>query len=207
MADLEKIAQLTAGEAGTNTNINFEDFVRSIIGEKVEKAYNSAYQVAKSNQEKFGLSDEDVQLAVDNLKTDRAKKATADAEKYNKVLKELEKANAQIKAYETEKAQNAIKLNSIAVLKALEIKEEKDISLIHDLAGNKLYECVKEDGSFDDVKAKTLFEDITNKYGLSFEKKEVKENPYIRLGGKPQGEVLASKPKSLHQALSENLKF
>ena len=206
MADLENTVN-TAGEAGQNTNLDFENFVRSIIGEKVEKAYKSTYQVAKSNQEKFGMSDSDVELAVNNLKADREKEAKKEAEKYSNALKELEAAKAKIAEYETEKRNTLIKQNSIDVLNSLEIKEQKDISLIQDLAGDKLYACVKEDGSFDSEKAKTLFEDITKIYGLSFEKKKEHENPYFRLGGNPQGNSSVKKTKSFHQALEENLKF
>jgi hypothetical protein len=204
--------QNTAGEAGSNA-IDMEALaikMAEIMAKQAPKTQeNSVERLAKNVVNSFdGLTDELKTQLYNGYLADEAKKKTAEAEKYSKALKELEKANAQIKAYEAEKLQASIKQNSISVLNALNITEANNISLIQDLAGNKLYECVKEDGSFDDVKAKTLFEDITKKYGLTFEKKETKqENPYFRLGGKPQGEVVSSKPKSMHQALSENLKI
>ncbi len=178
--------QNTAGEAGTNApDVDFESMIKNIVDEKVKKAYDSTYSVAKANKDKYGLSDEDVQLAVNNLKAEREKASKNEAEKFAKMQKELEKAQATIKQYETEKFQNSVKSSSVKVLNEFNITEQKDISLIQDLLGEKLYTCVSEENAFDEEKAKELITNTLDKYGLSFEKKEeIKENPYFRIGAK-----------------------
>lgn len=148
MADVESTVTNTAGEAGQNTNIDFSSFINQIISEKVEKAYNSTYQVAKSNQEKFGLSDEELQLAVDNLKAERAKRANAEIEKYNKTVKELEKANARIAEFENQAKANKINAEFASLLAKSGVSNQKSIDYISKMAGD-LNQFYKEDGSID----------------------------------------------------------
>lgn len=150
MADLENTATNTAGEAGSNTNANidFSSFINQIISEKVEKAYNSTYQVARANQEKFGLSDDELQLAVDNLKADRAKKANAEIEKYNKTLKELEAANKRIAEFENQAKINKINAEFASLLAKSGVSNQKSIDYISRMAGD-LNQFYKEDGSID----------------------------------------------------------
>lgn len=148
MADVESTVTNTAGEAGQNTNIDFSNFINQIISEKVEKAYNSTYQVAKSNQEKFGLSDEELQLAVDNLKAERAKRANAEIEKYNKTVKELEKANARIAEFENQAKTNKINAEFASLLAKSGVSNQKSIDYISKMAGD-LNQFYKEDGSID----------------------------------------------------------
>lgn len=148
MADVESTVTNTAGEAGQNTNIDFSNFINQIISEKVEKAYNSTYQVAKSNQEKFGLSDEELQLAVDNLKAERAKRANAEIEKYNKTVKELEKANARIAEFENQAKANKINAEFASLLAKSGVSNQKSIDYISKMAGD-LNQFYKEDGSID----------------------------------------------------------
>ena len=148
MADVESTVTNTAGEAGQNTNIDFSNFINQIISEKVEKAYNSTYQVAKSNQEKFGLSDEELQLAVDNLKAERAKRANAEIEKYNKTVKELEKANARIAEFENQAKTNKINADFASLLAKSGVSNQKSIDYISKMAGD-LNQFYKEDGSID----------------------------------------------------------
>lgn len=148
MADVENTVTNTAGEAGQNTNIDFSSFINQIISEKVEKAYNSTYQVAKSNQEKFGLSDEELQLAVDNLKAERAKRANAEIEKYNKTVKELEKANARIAEFENQAKANKINAEFASLLAKSGVSNQKSIDYISKMAGD-LNQFYKEDGSID----------------------------------------------------------
>lgn len=148
MADVENTVTNTAGEAGQNTNIDFSSFINQIISEKVEKAYNSTYQVAKSNQEKFGLSDEELQLAVDNLKAERAKRANAEIEKYNKTVKELEKANARIAEFENQAKTNKINAEFASLLAKSGVSNQKSIDYISKMAGD-LNQFYKEDGSID----------------------------------------------------------
>ena len=148
MADVESTVTNTAGEAGQNTNIDFSHFINQIISEKVEKAYNSTYQVAKSNQEKFGLSDEELQLAVDNLKAERAKRANAEIEKYNKTVKELEKANARIAEFENQAKTNKINAEFASLLAKSGVSNQKSIDYISKMAGD-LNQFYKEDGSID----------------------------------------------------------
>jgi hypothetical protein len=183
--------QNTAGEAGINApGVDFESMIKNIVDEKVKKAYDSTYSVAKANKDKYGLSDEDVQLAVNNLKAEREKASKNEAEKFAKMQKELEKAQATIKQYETEKFQNSVKSSSVKILNEFNITEQKDISLIQDLLGEKLYTCVSEENAFDEEKAKELITNTLDKYGLSFEKKEeAKENPYFRIGARKSEEV------------------
>lgn len=206
MADLENTATNTAGEAGSNTNpFNAEEVANLVLKIANERYPKVERSIAKSNFEKYSPEEQEQAFAaLEDLKNRETRKQK---EAFEKIQKELEKANAKIAEYETEKRNTLIKQNSIDVLNSLEIKEQKDISLIQDLAGDKLYACVKEDGSFDSEKAKTLFEDITKRYGLSFEKKKEQENPYFRLGGNPQGNSSVKKTKSFHQAIEENLKF
>ena len=150
MADLENTATNTAGEAGSNTNANidFSSFINQIISEKVEKAYNSTYQVARANQEKFGLSDDELQLAVDNLKADRAKKANAEIEKYNKTLKELEAANKRIAEFENQAKTNKINAEFASLLAKSGVSNQKSVDYISRMAGD-LNQFYKEDGSID----------------------------------------------------------
>lgn len=202
--------QNTAGEAGSNAiDMNaLAAKMSEIMAKQAPKTQEKAVERLASNVINGfdGLNDDLKSQLYNNYLADEAKKKNAEAEKYAKMVKDLEKANAKIAAFEAEKLQATIKQNSINVLNALEIKEQKDITLIQDLAGDKLYACVKEDGSFDEEAAKTLFEDITNKYGLSFTKKVEQENPYFRLGGKPQNNTQVDTSKmSLRQKLQNNI--
>lgn len=179
--------QNTAGEAGSNV-INMDELatkLAEVMAQQAPKTQKKAVERLANNVINGfdGLNDDlKTQLYNDYL-TNETKRKNAEVEKYAKMEKELAKANEKIKLFEAEKLQSAIKQNSINVLNELEIKEQKDIALVQDLAGDRLYACVKEDGSFDKEAAKTLFEDITNKYELSF-KKQV--NTDIHMGGAKQ---------------------
>ena len=203
MNGLENIQNNTAGEAGQNTE--FKNFIDSIIEEKVGKAYSAAYNIGKANQNKFGLSDDEFEVAINNYKEDKQKQANAEKEKYSKVMKDLEAANARIAQFEAKEKVNFIKENSMNVFKQLSITDTKKINLIHDLLGDKLHACVKDDGSFDDKTAKTLFEDIVTKYGIEKDAKE--DVPGIRFGGTKEEDKVITKKDLRKMSASQRAKM
>ena len=181
MADIENTVQNTAGEAGTNTNFDMNSFIENIanaVSKRTSKIENSIV-----NDNISGLSKEDQEAAIRLWNEHKTKEANKTVNTINALTKERDELKAKVSAYETKERQSIIKTNSLNVLNNMEITNSKDINLIQDLAGDKLYACVKEDGSFDEDKAKTLFEDITKKYELNF---ETKQNPKIQMGATKQ---------------------
>lgn len=189
--------QNTAGEAGQNTNFNMDAFVENVanaLSKRTAKIENSIV-----NDNVAGLSKEDQAAAIKLWNEHKEKEANKTANTINTLTKERDELKAKLSAYETKERQTTMKQNSLNVLSKMEITDSKNINLIQDLAGDKLYACVKEDGSFDEDKAKTLFEDIAKKYELNF---EPKQNSQIQLGTtkqepKQQGDSLDKYRKML----------
>ena len=188
--------QNTAGEAGQNTNFNFDAFVENIanaVSKRTAKIENSIV-----NDNIAGLPKEEQPAAIKLWNEHKEKEANKTANTINTLTKERDELKAKLSAYETKERQATMKQNSLNVLSKMEITDSRNINLIQDLAGDKLYACVKEDGSFDEDKAKTLFEDISKKYELNL---GTKQNPSIQMGTTKQ------EPKQQNDSLDKYRKM
>lgn len=147
MADLEKIAEITAGEAGSNANtFNAEEVANLVwkaINEKFPKVEKS---ITRSNFEKYSPEEqEQAYAALEELKSQKARK---EKETFEKMQKELEKANKRIAEFENQAKSNKINAEFASLLAKSGVSNQKSIDYISKMAGD-LNQFYKEDGSID----------------------------------------------------------
>lgn len=150
MADIENTAQNTAGEAGINTDIDYKSYLDKFIGIMDKRAQRTVENLG-NNVIKQGFSNlsEDLQTQLYNdYLANEAKKKNAEIEKYNKTVKELEKANARIAEFENQAKANKISSEFNSILSKAGVSNQKSIDYISKMAGD-LNQFYKEDGSID----------------------------------------------------------
>ena len=148
MADLENTATNTAGEAGSNANVTLSaeeaaNLVWKIANERFPKVEKS---IAKSNFEKLSPDEQErAYAALEELKNQDARKQK---EAFEKVQKELEKANKRIAEFENQAKSNKINAEFASLLAKSGVSNQKSIDYISKMAGD-LNQFYKEDGSID----------------------------------------------------------
>lgn len=147
MADLENTATNTAGEAGSNANtFNAEEaanIVWKAINDKFPKVERS---IEKSNFDK--LSPEEQEQAYAALGELKNREARKQKEAFEKMQKELEKANLKIAEFENQAKSNKINAEFASLLAKSGVSNQKSIDYISRMAGD-LNQFYKEDGSID----------------------------------------------------------
>lgn len=148
--DGENIQNNTAGEAGQNTEIDYKAYLDQFIGIMTKQAPRTVENLGK-NVAKTGfsnLSEELQNKLYEDYLADEAKKKNAEIEKYNKTVKELEKANARIAEFENQAKTNKINAEFASILSKSGVSNQKSIDYISKMAGD-LNQFYKEDGSID----------------------------------------------------------
>lgn len=163
--------------------INYEALAETVANAVAKRSAKVEKSIVEDN---FGKLSEDEReqayRAWNDLKAKEANKTS------NKIA-QLEKDNAallqKVQEFETKEKNQLFKSAANQTLNEMGLKESSKISLLMDLAGQSLFDCVDDDKNYNGEKAKILFNDIAKKYEIKLEETK-EEAPQIQIGAKKQ---------------------
>lgn len=177
-------SNLTVTEQDQNQQINIAELAETVANAIAAKNAKNEKSIASSNFDK--LNDEDREAAYKALKDLKEKEAN----KVSNKIAQLEKDNAdllkKVQEFETKEKTTMFKNNATQTLSEMGITEKSKISLLMDLAGQSLFDCINDNKEFDGEKAKSLFSDLSTKYEINLETNKKEDAPVIQVGAKKQ---------------------